>query len=42
VREVALAKERKDQAERSLVEIAENTRRTREQLESLLTMKGGE
>ena len=41
-REVALAKERKDQAERSLVEIAENTRRTREQLESLLTMKGGE
>lgn len=42
VREVALAKERKDQAERSLIEIAENTRRTREQLESLLTMKGGE
>ena len=42
VREVALAKERKDQAERALVEIAENTRQTKERLESLLTMKGGE
>lgn len=42
VREVALAKERKDQAERALVEIAENTRRTKERLESLLTMKGGD
>lgn len=41
-REVALAKERKEQAEKSLREIAENTRATREKLESLLTMKGGE
>lgn len=41
-REVALAKERKELAEKSLREIAENTRATREKLESLLTMKGGE
>ena len=42
VREVALAKERKEQSERALVEIADNTRKTKERLESLLTMKGGE
>ena len=42
VREVALAKERKEQSERALVEIAENTRQTKERLESLLTMKGGD
>lgn len=42
VREVALAKERKDQAERALGEIAENTRETKEMLSGLLTMKGGE
>ena len=42
VREVALAKERKDQAERALGEIAENTRETKEMLSGLLVMKGGE
>ena len=42
VREVALAKERKEESERALREIAANTRQTKEQLESLLTMKGGD
>ena len=42
VREVALAKERKEESERALREIAQNTRQTKEQLESLLTMKGGD